>query len=670
MNPIFCRSTLCAYREECTEQRKISNQELLHAVVGLYDVCLREMTADCIYDTICEKWARTIVLVRDLQDTIKDMTEYRKKKQEEEAEKKKKKEAEAADKSNNENEDETSEEESDDDDDEDDGDDKEIDPEDDILEEDEEKPSKFEDVFSDTESEEEEEEEEEEDEEPNFTKGVLTFIRKAKRRRRERDGCQDDLIKAEHVGIENMLMGCASYEKKFVCQKKERVIHLTFIGVRKRARKLQMGRYLLSKCLDPTIVGHYEAVVVHADHAAVQFFSKFGFTDDLLLNSKWSELAEQFTQCTLMSYLPGFSLTGTAMIEVNKTLKQDPEVGELEAEFKKWQQKSLEAYQSQVLCMKKMQHEILQLKCVMKRQSELMDKLMDDNEMLRKCKLSSERELLMCKLEKARFAFKSVTSNGDLGDDMEGMGEDDINTDQLIRSLEQQVTSVNSQYHRLAQGIQPPLASTSCGEGNYLITGGHVRSQTAPYDHAEDVSVFSDIARQFKEAMGADLAIRMQYEVSSIIKAMLPGRLQERFSCQTQSLRDPSMVTHLYYCGTLEKPHRCQELLSAGFSTEDFSHGEYGHGLYFSKYPSKAAQFSALGKLVVVEVGLGEVETVTKEDRTRKAPSAGHDSIITPGRLYRGGGDSKETALCQEYVIFNPAQVLPICLLTYQAVSP
>ena len=30
------------------------------------------------------------------------------------------------------------------------------------------------------------------------------------------------------------------------CQQKERVIHLTFIGVRRRARKLQMGRYLLS----------------------------------------------------------------------------------------------------------------------------------------------------------------------------------------------------------------------------------------------------------------------------------------------------------------------------------------------------------------------------------------------------------------------------------------
>ncbi|KAL8580354.1 hypothetical protein ACOMHN_037453 [Nucella lapillus] len=670
----------------------ISNQELLHAVVGLYDVCLSDMTADCIYNTISEKWARTILLVRDLPDTIRDMTEHRKRKQEEaerkkkEAEEKEKREKEKKEKEKNadENKEEKSEDESDDDDDEDEedsDDDEEIDPEDDVLEENEEEPSKFEDVFSDTDSEEEEEEEEEEDEEPNFTRGVCTFIQKAKRRRRERQGCEDATapIKAEHVGVENMLMGCASYEKKFLCQQKDRVIHLTFIGVRKRARKLQMGRYLLSKCLDPSIVGHYEAVVVHADHAAVRFFSRFGFSDDALLNTKWSELAEEFTQCTLMSYLPGFSLTGTAMIEVNKALRDDPEVGELEAEFKKWQQKSLEAYQSQVLCMMKMQHEILQLKCVMKKQNMLMDKLLEDNEMMRKSKLNSEsslvteRELLMYKLETARSVFKAVSSNGEMGDTTaDGSAEDDADTEQLIRSLERQVTSVNSQFHRLAlpQGTPPPIASTSCGEGHYVVTDSQVRSQTAPYDHAEDVSVFSDIARQFKDTMAADTAIKMTYDVSSIVKATLSVSVQERFQKQVQSLQDPNMVTHLYFCGTLEKPFRCQEILTTGFATDDFSHGEYGYGLYFSKYPSKAAQFSALGKLMVVEVGLGEVETVTKENRTRKTPSDGHNSIITPGRLYRGGGDSNDMALCQEYVVFSPAQVLPICLLTYQAVSP
>ena len=44
---------------------QIDNNELLHAVVGLYDVSLTEMTPDVLYNTVCEKWARTIILLRD-----------------------------------------------------------------------------------------------------------------------------------------------------------------------------------------------------------------------------------------------------------------------------------------------------------------------------------------------------------------------------------------------------------------------------------------------------------------------------------------------------------------------------------------------------------------------------------------------------------------------------
>ena len=34
-------------------------------MVGLYDVSLSEMTPDVLYATVCEKWARTILIVRD-----------------------------------------------------------------------------------------------------------------------------------------------------------------------------------------------------------------------------------------------------------------------------------------------------------------------------------------------------------------------------------------------------------------------------------------------------------------------------------------------------------------------------------------------------------------------------------------------------------------------------
>ena len=58
-------------------------------------------------------------------------------------------------------------------------------------------------------------------------------------------------------------------------------------------------------------------------------------------------------------------------------------------------------------------------------------------------------------------------------------------------------------------------------DSHYVITDSHVRSQVAPYDHAEDVSIFSDIALQFRQAMSLDRSVKMKYEVSSINKVSL-----------------------------------------------------------------------------------------------------------------------------------------------------
>nr|KAG5711743.1 hypothetical protein BaRGS_023507 [Batillaria attramentaria] len=298
-------------------------------------------------------------------DTIQDLKERKAKKKEKASEEEEKEEA---DKNQNKVIDDSDETEDSEDADADD------DPEEDVFELPDEPPSKFKEVYSDTESEEEEEEEEDESEEEDFSKGINAFINKAKQRREERNSHEGDL-RPEDVGIENRLLGCATFEKKFV------------------------------------------------------------------------ELAEQFTNCTLMCYLPGFSLAGFGLEEMIGALRQDPEMCEIETDLKKWQQKNLEAYQAQVCCVKKMQHEIISLKLVMKRQSDLLNKLMDDNESVRKERLKAD-------------------------------------------------------------------------DSHYMVRG-HVRSQTAPYDHAQDVSIFCDIAAQFKQAMSADPSVKMQYDVSSINKVTI-----------------------------------------------------------------------------------------------------------------------------------------------------
>ena len=48
----------------------MSNQELLHTVVALYDNCLPEITPEVLYPTVCGKWAKTLVLLRDFQGKV------------------------------------------------------------------------------------------------------------------------------------------------------------------------------------------------------------------------------------------------------------------------------------------------------------------------------------------------------------------------------------------------------------------------------------------------------------------------------------------------------------------------------------------------------------------------------------------------------------------------
>jgi hypothetical protein len=51
-------------------------------------------------------------------------------------------------------------------------------------------------------------------------------------------------------------------------------------------------------------------------------------------------------------------------------------------------------------------------------------------------------------------------------------------------------------------------------------------------------------------------------------QAILNPKAKERFSDKVALLWDPNLVTRLYYCGSLENPHRLGEILRNGFTQE------------------------------------------------------------------------------------------------------
>ncbi|CAC5356569.1 unnamed protein product [Mytilus coruscus] len=446
---------------------------------------------------------------------------------------------------------------------------------------------------------------------------------------------------------------------------KERVVHLTLVTVRKRFRKYGLGKYLLQQIIDPAIVGQYDAVVVHADNAAVDFFQKYGFSDDIVLNSRWSDLAEQFTNCTLMCYLPGFS--GHSLL---KTIKiPDFEVFELEQEFNKWKSKTTEVYQNQVSIVMRMKHEIIQLKALLKalvdRQQKLIETLLRDNDRVKKERAIIEKEFLDYRLGSTSITHKFSPTLTDRLDDV----EDEINTEILINDLQKQVELMDLTVKR--KRIESLLETdpinrsklTTVDDCKYLsFPPAKQRNANEPYDHMKDAAFFYDVTERFKKGMKLDPDFKTRnVEVNTISKATLTDRFQEKYRDKIKGLHDPSMVADLYFCS--DKMERAQDILKLGFSSADIVAGSYGKGLYFSKFPSRASQHSKSGKVLLVEVGLGKVETVMKRDGQRQKPGAGFDSILIPGRVIRDTGNGDST-MNEEYVIFDQSQVMPLCLIS------
>ncbi|XP_037528052.2 uncharacterized protein LOC119405300 [Rhipicephalus sanguineus] len=238
----------------------------------------------------------------------------------------------------------------------------------------------FSDVFSDlSDSDSEMEEEEEETEE----EGLQRFLRAVASRRRERARALASWSLApKHVGPEHRLLGCATFIKNYRIPG-TRACFLSLLAVRKGFRQHGIGSYLLKQVKSPSVVGPYDALLVRAPTISRRFFIKHGFTDDIVLSSRFREADEAEYEGSLLCYLPPFdghypSLPGSP--EWNR-----PEaLAAMEEEVERWKQKSLESYQCQVTCLVRLRHEVLRLHALLQEQEHAMQALRKEN-----CRLQS-----------------------------------------------------------------------------------------------------------------------------------------------------------------------------------------------------------------------------------------------------------------------------------------
>ncbi|XP_078573733.1 uncharacterized protein LOC144860416 isoform X1 [Branchiostoma floridae x Branchiostoma japonicum] len=383
----------------------VPNRDLLHAVVALYDVSLPDVGEEFLYATVCAKWSKTILMLRDSGEVVEELckshpvggTSATSSTQDSgiaDGEKGQQGGRGADEKK-----------------------------------EDEDK-RRFADVFSDSDSSDGSSSDSEEEE--DFSAGADDFVQRVRERRQQR---RDGRFQPSqgNLGIESRLLACATFERSYC--KGEKVVQLHLIAVRRRYRKWGMGRYLLKQVKHPPVVGTYDYLIVHADSSATDFFERFGFSDDVVLNSRFNEFDEQWTNTTMMCYIPPYAgLNG---------MSSDPELDlkAMELEIRKLREKSLDAYQCQMTCVMRIMHEIVTLQAKLSAQGDIIHTLQDKNDQLQMDKVAQDKRFLDYKLGVMRNMYGSKQDQGDANQSKD-MDEDTSGLNTLVSALEEELEKI------------------------------------------------------------------------------------------------------------------------------------------------------------------------------------------------------------------------------------
>ncbi|XP_022241330.1 uncharacterized protein LOC106459192 [Limulus polyphemus] len=271
--------------------------------------------------------------------------------------------------------------------------------------------SPFSDIFSDSgEISTSDSDMEEEEDGDDLSRGLEAFLKAVAARRKERMiSVEMGFLLPTQVGMEHKLIASVTFQKNYRIPG-AKIVYLSFLAVRKKFRKRGLGSFLLQKLKNPSLVGPYDALVVRSENSTLQFFRKNGFTDDIILNSKFRDVDEGWENSTLISYLPPFDghyppFPGT------KEWNRPEAVVAMQEEMNTWRLKSLEAYQAQVTCLTRLQQEVLRLHALLRKQEAVVQFLKNENQKLQSKLQKVERRstrALVESLEKEAADFEKL----------------------------------------------------------------------------------------------------------------------------------------------------------------------------------------------------------------------------------------------------------------------
>ncbi|XP_056595138.1 uncharacterized protein si:dkeyp-50b9.1 isoform X2 [Triplophysa dalaica] len=241
-----------------------------------------------------------------------------------------------------------------------------------------------------------------------FQGGLQEFVEEVRNRRERRklEGEEKEMA-ASAIGPESLIVAAACYDFKTLST--DTVLQLSLLAVRKRFRNLGLGSFIMMLLKHQSVVGKYDALVVHTSSNTVGFFKRHDLTDDIVLNEKFKELKEDWNNSILMSYLPPFT---TDLEMRNPTYSPDFEKLEMDLDIVREQ--ALSVYQQQMICVTRLIKEVKTLHSQLYQQREEVRRLNSKLENERRARRKIEHKFLLYKLKNAEQLLDNIVSDSDV----------------------------------------------------------------------------------------------------------------------------------------------------------------------------------------------------------------------------------------------------------------
>eukprot|EP00741_Cyanophora_paradoxa_P012043 tig00020592_g11638.t1 len=156
------------------------------------------------------------------------------------------------------------------------------------------------------------------------------------------------------------LVGAISYE--FVENSLGvRLLQISLIGTRTKYQALGVGARLMDTVKNMRCVGTYDVIITYADHSAVGFFKRHGFTDDAILASRFKGLTDKWDQSVLMCFYPHPEVPSA--LEESPLVQRDYlDMRSLHTAVEQWRERRLQEYSMELGLIEQMRSEILALR--------------------------------------------------------------------------------------------------------------------------------------------------------------------------------------------------------------------------------------------------------------------------------------------------------------------